>query len=380
MKKFMFALMLALFVSLISYSPVAEAVAVNNHQNMNSVNSSNSVMISMYSRLSSEKDDSGRLNRAMADAVASTSKSIEINGSYTIDETVTIPSNITVFGDGKITMTDPERDALLIKGGNTEGAEGKNIKISGIEIGGGRYCIQVYGKDAPYKPHDITIEKVTTTNSAAAGIYINSGTDINILDCTNDGGSRHVGIESPLSDKTACKNILVSGCSTKNTLQFGYQAYYGENISIIGCYCDGSQMVSGDKTGITIDRAKNAVVSSNTMINAPFSQILITGAEQVICSKNICTGGTYGLQVNYNFEYVEDASITVSKNVNIVNNICVNNGIAIILNGVQDSIVDENIMKDSSIHPFHIQSSTRADSLKMTTSNICINGIVADIE
>lgn len=354
---------------------IDENNAANLQDQVNKVNSSLEQIAIIPTRINVETDDTNAIKRALLQG-----KKININKDYTISSNIELPSNIEIFGNGSITSTNINQDILLLKGADIEGNQCSNVKIKDIKLIGGRYGIQVYGLDNVYLPNNIYINNVATKDTQAGGIYLNSCYDIIVSNCKNNGGNRHIGVYAPISKPTITHNIKITNCNTINTKQFGYQTYYGKDITISNCYSDGKALISGDKSCITIDRSTDVIVTGNICKNAIESNIFITGAKNVTCDYNVCDGGKYGIQSCYNLEYEEDSSIGVSENIIINNNICTNQSITgIILNGVSNSVINGNSIKQPGNNAIYIMKSTRIeDSKLMDTNNITISNNISD--
>lgn len=265
-------------------------------------------------------DDTDAVQSAMAEGL-----DVLLCGTYLISRGIEPKSNIRIYGGGTLKGSSTlSADLLLMKGSNTSGAEAHHITIEDITIiANSNYCVQIYGQGYTNKPHDIQILNVKTQNGGTGGVFVNSGHDITVKGLKHSGGYRAVGVMSPIASPTDANNIYIADCESKETTQFGIQTYYSTDISITGNIIDGSLETGGDESCITVDRSVRVNVSGNICMNAPLSNIFVTGATDVIVTNNLTKGGQYGIQSAQNNEYyTEDNTILECKNITISNNNC----------------------------------------------------------
>ena len=207
-------------------------------------------------------------------AVASTSDPVTITllTDVTVEDTITIPANVTLDGgeskhkitasteEGAFTATDD--DVILVDGNN---AGVKNLVVDGS--GKSRYGIQFY--DA----RNCTIENVTSTNNRNNDLHINASTVTATGSIKVDADSRiNVGMGSSTANKTANFDI------TNATLT---------NVSLI--YAD---TTDNERGTITVTDDDHEYVSVADQTSAPVCYIPVATAEANAAFKVTASNGT----------------------------------------------------------------------------------------
>ncbi len=239
------------------------------------------------------------------------------------------------------------------------------------------FGIQILGEGYINKPYNITVKNLRTKNCTWGGLFINSSHDIEVDKVFNDGGFRAIGTKAPINEPNVCYNVKISKVTSINTTQFCVQTYYGNNILIEGCMLDASCTTSQDRSCITVDRSKNTKVVNNFVKNSPANNIFVTGVEGVIVVGNTSIGGQYGIQICFNFEHGEDASINESKNVIVTNNTVFDyTTCGVILNGAKKTTIATNAFKTISdvANDIYIMGFQRADGINQVTEEIIVTG------
>ena len=273
-------------------------------------------------------------------------------------------------------------DVFYMAGSNTSGQQSQDIVVDGwiIDATGTTtnvgFGVQTNGQSFTYAPTNIKVRDNTFKNCPSGGVFVAQSTWVQVTGNHTDGGSRAVGVFASIVLPNSCSNILVSGNTCVNTVEYGIQTYYGYAIAISGNDLEGSAlMLTGDRSCITVDRSSEVSVVGNITRNAPIDQIYVTGSRDVVVSGNTCVGGTGGIQVNANFEYVEDASIHESLNVSVTGNACnFNSDKGIIFNGVQNSTITGNSVRGTPASGISVIEFTRGDAVAMQSLNISVIG------
>ena len=312
---------------------------------------------------------------------------------YKTTSNINIPSNV-IF-DGNNATIKPSfaslgglTDVLLISGSNTSGQEVSDVIIENwvIDATGSttnvNFGFQSYGAPYTYKPSHLKFLNNKVINCPSGGVFISESTYVDVSGNNFDGGNRGVGTFEAIGGFGDLQKVVISNNTVKNTTQFGIQTYYGIDVTIANNLIEGSAaMTTGDRSCITVDRSRAVVVTGNICRNAPNDQIFVTGVRECSVVGNTCVGGVGGIQVAYNFEDGEDASIRESYYVTVTGNtINFNTTQPLILNGVRKSVVSSNVIRGATAtYSMSIIDSTRSgDSVAMLTQDVSIMGNIGE--
>ncbi len=288
--------------------------------------------------------------------------------------------NFSISG-GKINA--PGIEAVVVVAGNSS-----NVNVSNFDISNSKtFGALIYGRGAPVKPKEITFKNINTTNCAVSGIYVNSASNINISYCNNSGGWRHIGIESPMpklssttltDDQRYSHDIEISHCTSKKTRGFGIQLYYTNNAIVRDCNVEGSDLIKGDISCYTVDRANNVTLLNDTSYNSKKSNILIAGSYNVTVKNNYSKSPLTSealLTAFYNIEIQEDKVIAENKNLTFTNNYLEGSANSIIINGVEGiNIINNKFVNNKSKDILILNQVRSRDSKKMYSKKINIIG------
>ncbi len=286
--------------------------------------------------------------------------------------------NFTLTG-GKIDATGAN-DGILISGSSSY------VNLTGVKVINAKDTgVKVYGGDTQNKPHHLNLTAIKTYNCLTSGIYVNSANTVKIQYCSNDGGFRAIGIESPkpsvnsrtISDSERyAKNIDIYFCKSKNTTGYGIQLYYANYVTVKKCNIDGSKLNLADKACFTSDRANNVWVEQDTFTNSSLHNVFITGSYNVSMKNNFIhseTSGSYGVNIFYNIEIHEDNIIRENKNVTLQGNTIYGSKIGVIVNGCIGGNISNNKIQYAKNYNLYVMRQVRSrDGKQMHTQDISI--------
>ncbi|MXP20249.1 hypothetical protein GIY30_02575 [Gordonia sp. HNM0687] len=332
-------------------------------------------------------DDTEAINRALVSAYPVLGNQ---SATYRVTSEIKMKNGSDVDFQGAIIRPDfaaqPQAlSVILIAGASSAESSASNCRIENCKIiatnqKNVKFGIEVYGATTAAKPANILIRGVVTKNCDKGGIFLNTCTAIRIVDCINDGGNRAIGVGATKSHSDTT-DVLVQGCSSKNSLSFCFQTYYGSAIQLVGNVGDGSKQRSADFSIITVDRSRDVSVMANSCTNSPEAQIYVTGASGVNVTGNIVSGGAHGIHVCCNFEAEEDAAIREARNISVTGNITSSHAVSdVLINGVQQAVVSANAMRGTACSLRVQDTIRRQDSMQMNTRDFSAVGNVGSAE
>lgn len=308
-------------------------------------------------------------------------------GTYLLSDTISVTSNITVYGDGYVSqlkrdISAPAFDILDLK-------NAQNVSVSGMYINGvskldnsvaaNRYSAIRVWKGAGTAPSNVRIRDITvkyTTNGEiqAEGyrgaitvqdasnvivsdcfFYDNCGTCILLQDTSEEiivtncigygeqspyaGGAYYgQGFGSLISGWYTVGHVMVNNC---------FAGYFGlSNISLNGPYTTISNCVSVGSSLTNINLGHNAdsvypiapssvsTIYGNVCVAAAFEGIFMANASEVNISNNIVfdngtSSGRAGIKIGWDANYIANYNNYININNNIVNNTVSGPGIQI---------------------------------------------------
>lgn len=135
----------------------------------------------------------------------------------------------------------------------------------------------------------VKIDSCTFSNNGYCGIKVNSGTEIQIINCQAINNTQH-GIYIQAREFARSKNILVSACITRHNGESNIHIKDTDVATVEGCITKCSNL-----NGIWIENCNFSIVKGNMVLNngqgspSNYHGIYVTGTQNSIFSNNICT-------------------------------------------------------------------------------------------
>lgn len=270
--------------------------------------------------------DQVQINQALT-AAASTGGSVYLmEGTYTIDASISIPNNVTLTGSGAGTIiTIPNSfNANINMVTNIDTSTGKNIAVQNLLIDGNKasqtsgnaYGIYFIGMGGGSATDGAKITNVTAKNMrSGSGIYLSGSINSTITTSTavangNNGiqtqGSAYITITGNITQGNANAGIwdlnsgylTITGNITQGNTNFGIEMQNTINSTITGNIVQGN---AGN--GIDLFAANKNTISGNNLYDntasSAMSSILVSGNDNLITDNNITdtAGVGYAIEI-----------------------------------------------------------------------------------
>jgi parallel beta-helix repeat protein len=328
-------------------------------------------------------------------------------GTYTVDGSISLPSNVKLMGAGSGTVikfkntlgagtfqmivnsdTTNGNDHITVSdlkldGNKANNATGTDRGIVFTKVGGGATAVgatitRVWAENfndsgiqlAGASAYSVISEN-TVTGNTGPGILINTSTKISVTGnvATSNGGNGAIWIFTST-------NVNVSGNTSNNNTNHGiYISTNSSNNTISG---NTSNSNGGNGIGMAFTVTNNNVTGNNTASNANTGINLDTASGNTVIGNTVASAGNFGISManTSSNNVISDNNITASSThgINIasssINNAVTNNRIADVATGTSDGIriasnnntISGNIITDTAGTGFAINIQAGASS------------------
>lgn len=266
--------------------------------------------------------------QAAIDDLPSTGGTVFVDaGTYTITSSITIPSNVSLIGEGKsskIFLAANSNVDLIQNADTTLGNE--NIIIENLEIDGNSAnqaatpeysCIYFYKADNCKIRNCFIHDTISLGTSDHRGccVFLDDSDNNQISGCTLYGGGydnitiRNASHGNIVYGNTSHDAVLSSGVQSSKTTKNGIAIAYDNIVKGNVCY-------DNNNNGVVFHFTSNCIADSNICYgNGQIGVHLVEGCHNCIATSNVCYGNADGIRF-------QDGS---SDNCIIANNNCFSN-------------------------------------------------------